>query len=106
MTMIADHITVIDRGTTTDRVVIAPGNSIVSSVLEITTEGIFAAIEEGWMTYIGESVAMTTAESPAAFEETELEDRIMTAIGGIVAIERLLLSVRVELAFSSTCNTG
>lgn len=106
MTMIAGHITVIGRGMTTTRVVIAPGNSIVSSVLEITTEGIFAAIEEGWMIYIGESVAITTAESPAAFEETELEDQMITATGGIVAIERLLLSVRDELAFSYTGNTG
>jgi hypothetical protein len=68
----------------TTRVVTTPGNSAVPSVLEMTTVGILTAIEGGWMIDTGESVAMTTAEISAA---SELEDQIMTATGGIVAIE-------------------
>ena len=54
----------------------------------MTTAEILAGIEGGWMIDLGESVAMMTAEGPAALEETELEDQIMTATGGIVATKR------------------
>lgn len=86
--MIAGHITVIQQGIAINPAAIAPGNSVVPSALEMTTAGISAAIVGGWMNDSGESAAITTAESLAASEETELEGQIMTATGGIVAIER------------------
>ncbi|HEX5731958.1 MAG TPA: hypothetical protein VF131_03905 [Blastocatellia bacterium] len=87
-TMIAGHITVIGREMTTDRVVIASGNSGVSSVLETTTAGISAATEEEWMICTEEAVAMTTAEISAALGERGLEKQVMTGaeIGEGIAI--------------------
>jgi hypothetical protein len=102
--MIAGTITVTQRGATTERVIIASGKSGVSSVLEIMTAiEIFAAIEERWMIYIGEGIAitMTTEEIFAAFGERVLEKQVITGTGEGVAINE-----KSRMRFSYSGNTG
>ncbi len=99
--MIAGQITVTLPEGMTETVVIAPGISGVSSVLEIMTGmEIVAAIEDRWMIYIEEGIAMTitTEEISAAREEIGLEKEGITGTGegDVIAMTKI---ERVEYAF-------
>ena len=88
--MIAGHITVTLPEGMTETVVIAPGISGGSSVLDIMTEieimigmEIVAAVGDRWMIYIEEGIAMTitTGEISAALVEIDREMEGMTGTG-------------------------
>jgi hypothetical protein len=46
----------------------------------MTTAGIIAAIEAGWMIYIGEAVAITTTEISAASVEIGLDKKTIPGL--------------------------